>query len=112
MPYQVWKCKVCHKECDTKSEAIQCEVQLRGIKFPLIQPRTLVYVKRDVIGVNPVFVKSVKLGPHINGLAGMHSVYLELETEVTIMGEYPDLNLFKTKEVSLDQVSLKPTVEG
>ena len=27
MPYQVWKCSICHKECENKREAVECEQQ-------------------------------------------------------------------------------------
>ena len=27
MPYQVWKCSICDKECETKKEAVVCEKQ-------------------------------------------------------------------------------------
>jgi hypothetical protein len=47
MPYQVWKCSICDKECETKKEAIKCETQ--KVDPPIHKPGDVVLVETEYI---------------------------------------------------------------
>lgn len=45
MPYQVWKCSICHKECENKREAVHCEKQ--KVDPPIHKVGDVVLVKNE-----------------------------------------------------------------
>ncbi len=120
MPYQIWKCSICDKECNNKAEAIKCEKQKvdpieGGFKVGDI---VLVETEYESTFRGPIVketvertVVEIKLGcSKYTPDGGMHDWFLVLDKEISFLAEDDEGNQYfdTTDEIEDIQATKKP----